>query len=257
MGTHRLDSVINDLRKITRDRRLSWDEKALKVLFDSENPKWGGRSAQEWLRSVNQQGEIIPESSGRFADGKLDRNALRTYCRDESVSDLECFVAVMAWGMMSAKNGRYALRSPERLIELVRQIRFFASDRQSDYELFYNARHARALAGIGPAYYTKLLFFLRPDDARVNNAYILDQWTSKSVHVLTGSRRFPMLTQSWVADKVSPEDYETYCRIVDTLSLHMGCSGSEVEERMFSSGSRTNAGRWRKYVREQWRRLPT
>lgn len=40
-----------------------------------------------------------------------------------------------------------------------------------------------AIPGIGPAFFTKLIYFFSPTP----DFYILDQWTAKSVNLLTGN----------------------------------------------------------------------
>jgi hypothetical protein len=241
--------------------RLAFDKNAIDRFFEIEDHgRWRGKSALNWLRSVNLRDQIVAETEGDFCSTELDRKALRDYCYPKSASEIESFVAVMAWGEMSIRNGRHALRLKRKVLDLVHEIRDSNSDRAADYERFYEARARKdgSLKGIGPAYYTKLLFFLRPDQ----KSYILDQWTAKSIHVLTGSCDFPKVQrlqkdQTRVSDAVTPEDYEKYCRILDVIAGHaqpLGWTGSDVEERMFSQGGHEPKP-WREYVRRQWPRL--
>jgi hypothetical protein len=239
---------------------LTFDRSAFDVFFDvKDHGGWEGKSATDWLRSVNLRGQVVAETEGNFCSKELDRKALRDYCHPKNASDIESFVAVMAWGEMSIRNGRHALRPPRRILELVHEIRASTADRATDYERFYKARTPKdgSLKGVGPAYYTKLLFFLRSDQM----SYILDQWTAKSIHVLTGSCEFPKVlrlpkNQARVSDAVTPEDYEKYCRIVDVIARHMGCAGSAVEECMFSEGGRAPKP-WREHVKKHWPTLPS
>jgi hypothetical protein len=235
---------------------LAFDRNAFDKFFDiTDHGGWKGKSAAGWLESVNLRERIVSKNDGHFCPKELDRQKLHEYCRQTGVSDLESFVAVMAWGGMSVRNGRLALRAPKTVLELVRQIRHSVSGRAADYERFYRARKAHSITGIGPAYYTKLLFFLRTD----RTSYILDQWTAKSIHVLTRSRAFPKIAslpnnQARVPDDITPEEYEKYCRIVDVIAGHarpLGWTGADVEEHMFSDGGRTPKP-WRKHVKKHW-----
>ena len=83
---------------------LEFDPQAFDVFLNAEDHGgWRGKSAAGWLKSVNQRGEIVPEAAGKFCQSELDRLRLHQYCRRSGVSDLESFVAVMAWGGMSVK----------------------------------------------------------------------------------------------------------------------------------------------------------
>jgi hypothetical protein len=78
--------------------------------------------------------------------------------------------------------------------------------------------------------------------------------------VLTSSRQFPKLNgrkdNATVSDRVTPDDYEKYCRIIDIIATYepAGWTGSDVEERMFSGGQDPKP--WREYVKEHWSKLP-
>jgi Putative 8-oxoguanine DNA glycosylase OGG-like protein len=233
------------------------DDALAEFLLITDHGAWEGRAATEWLKDLNRNGLIVANDEAEFCSRKLDRKGLLNYCRANTNSNLAALVAVMAWGRMKVKHGRLALddRGVTRgtVLKLVHQIRTSTSDRAADYKRFYEARRNGSLEGIGPAYYTKLLFFLRPD----RTAYILDQWTAKSIHVLTSSRQFPKLNGAkgvaTVSDRVTPDDYEKYCLIVDNMAAYepAGWTGPDVEERMFSQGGR-DPKHWRQYVKEHW-----
>lgn len=239
---------------------LAFDRNAFDIFLDAaDHGRWKGKAAAGWLRSVNLRDRLVPETDVNVCTTAQDRKTLRAYCRQNDVSDLETFVAVMAWGGMSVRNGRLALRAPRTMMELVRQIRHSILDRADDYARFYRARREGSMIGIGPAYYTKLLFFIRPKQ----DSYILDQWTARSIHVLTGSCKFPRVAklpgnQARVSDSITPQQYEKYCRIVDIIAGHAGpmrWTGADVEERLFSEGGRAPKP-WREYVKKQWPALP-
>lgn len=239
---------------------LGFDRSAFEIFLDAgDHGHWKGKAADGWLRSVNLRDRLVPDTNVHLCANALDRKALRAYCRQNDASDLETFVAVMAWGGMSVRNGRLALREPRRILELVRQIRHSALNRADDYDRFYRARQEGSMNGIGPAYYTKLLFFIRRDQ----DSYILDQWTARSIYILTGSCEFPRVAglpgnRARVSDAITPQDYEKYGRIVDVIAGHAGpmrWTGADVEERLFSEGGRSPKP-WREYVKKQWPALP-
>lgn len=103
--------------------------------------------------------------------------------------------------------------------------------------------------GWGPAFFTKLIFFVRPAD----DGYIMDQWTGKSVNLLTGKPLVHLSYKGHVTDNTSADDYEEFCKVVEDLANICGSSGGEAEDRLFSHGGR-KPGEWRAYVRRHWAR---
>ena len=53
----------------------------------------------------------------------------------------------------------------------------------------------------------------------VDDAYIMDQWTAKSVNLLTGRSVLEVNEYDWVVDKNDRTCYEELCGIVDQLAF--------------------------------------
>jgi hypothetical protein len=96
---------------------------------------------------------------------------------------------------------------------------------------------------MGPAYFTKLIFFLRPD----LNGYIMDQWLARSINLLFPQAGPIRLSNTVVTDRNTADDYERFCSHVEHVARELGITPAEAEERMFSNGGRSK-GRWRQYV---------
>lgn len=131
----------------------------------------------------------------------------------------------------------------------IRALRTGGLSRESAYHLF----QADPIPGLGPAYYTKLLFFLR-DSA---DGYIMDQWTGKSVSLVV-TPMFIKIRGKWVTSANTAAVYQRYCEAVELLAIVMGEPGDVIERKLFSMGQVD--GRpphaWRAYVNAQWPHRP-
>jgi hypothetical protein len=192
------------------------------------------------------------ERAPRLGHERLSHDALRRFCLATEVTSLECFVACMAWGGMRHDHGAQALLARQQWLGLICEVRTSGLSRAELFGRFLQLRPDR-LPYIGIAYFTKLLHFLR----RGPDAYILDQWTAKSVNLLTG-REVVHLTGSWVDDSNAAHGYEEFCTVIECLSQRMRqhyklpFEGREAEVALMSRGGR-NPDTWRKYLKANWR----
>jgi hypothetical protein len=95
----------------------------------------------------------------------------------------------MAWGGQgsgaTAKNVSAAWKKHGKIERHLEKLRDGGLSRIEAYERF---RGAGAIAHLGPAFFTKLLFFFDTSHATnpTGGCYIMDQWTARSVNLLTG-----------------------------------------------------------------------
>ncbi|MPR11501.1 hypothetical protein FS320_26650 [Microvirga tunisiensis] len=115
----------------------------------------------------------------------------------------------------------------------------------------YGLFESTPIAGLGPAYFTKLIFFL----LQSNDGYILDQWTGKSVSILFEPCFIAFDHSGYVARRNSAHVYERYCRNVEALAERLDLAASRTEELLFSRGGRPKHP-WRHYVVQNWKRSP-
>ena len=202
-------------------------------------------------------GELGPyESSVAKVPGQgrrpLSRTEVREVSRDLSVHPLVAYASIMAWGGRNFHNYRLSLAvgNAQRVMDLVQHLRASESGREQDFA--FTQRAAKDIKGLGISFYTKLLFFLRPNP----DAYILDQWTVKSVSVLfpqTGIKPTP----SGLPDpSTAPETYGSFCRAIESC---VGDSeggwgaawktGEEVERTIFDRPR----GPWRAWIKGQFK----
>lgn len=199
--------------------------------------QWDGQSPKKWANY------FLPAYQG-LPDEPMNRTTLKNYFMDPNNSDESCFISCMAWGGMNRKHGAATWQEKEKFLPIVKRMRNGRLSRKEAYAEFFNLGQ---IAGLGPAYYTKLIYFALP----VGNGYIMDQWTGKSVFLLTNGQ-YPKVTKNgWVERINSPSIYESFCSFIDDVAAHLKMSEDEVEERMFSSGGK-NKGSWRSYVIKNW-----
>lgn len=115
---------------------------------------------------------------------------------------------------------------------------------------------------MGPAYYTKLIFFLMPRTGGCNPGYIMDQWVGCSINLLASSRVVLMdYSLMWkrfkggvrqeasfvVSDLNDEKHYEAYCCHIEEVAKRIGRKPDDTELLLMSEGGRIKQ-QWREYV---------
>jgi hypothetical protein len=209
--------------------------------------EWLGRSMKRWACSIRASRTVIENMPAE----RFNRAALKTFITEHE--DVESrFVAVMGWGKMRYPHARQAINIKERWIPLIARLTDPDLSRSAAFKLFKDARERPEtyLNGMGVAYFTKLLFFLRPS----SDAYIMDQWTGKSVNLLFSTDRsignVVKFDSSAVSDRNTPEDYEHFCQLIELLAEKLDVVPEDAEKRIFSNGGNgQKIGKWRGYVK--------
>ena len=209
-----------------------------------------GRVPKDWGESVDLANVIIEQLPTK----KMDRTELLDYCQDAQVD--VSVATILAWGGMKVSHGK-RVSSPavwERLIPIAKELKLGKICRRCAYKILARFRAQNPGCGLGPAYFTKLIYFLDPK----HNGYIMDQWTSLSVNLLfsRSERSIVCLTTNiyrgrrtdTVSDKNLPGDYDCFCLCIEELAKSLQTEDpSQAEEWIFSKGGRQPAP-WRKYV---------
>ena len=221
------------------DRLASFFE----IPFNKEQKFLSAKSPDRWAEQVGIAGSW---TKGPNSDTVMDRSTVRAICQDQTQDIFYAYVCVMAWGaQMPGKNAKSALAQFEEIKPLLLKIRSGTLSRAETYDLFCNDGRIK---GLGPAYFTKLLFFFSPK----LDAYIMDQWTAKSINYLTDLNLVAMEGDG-VSSKNTGEDYNNYCEKVEALVVEAGkngetLTGEEMELRLFSHGGRP-PGAWRSIIK--------
>lgn len=184
--------------------------------------------------------------------GKMSRADVREFCRNLNNSDEACFMVVAAWGRMKANHGRNTWAARKYWLPVLHNIRNQNISRRDAYGTFRILRVNNQLPGMGPAYFTKLIFFARV----ASNGYIMDQWTGKSIRLLGRlagiEQQLPKMTPGgYVADDNTSEHYELFNLYIESLAAHLKIDAEECEKRLFSNGGH-RPGLWRQYIRKNW-----
>lgn len=191
---------------------------------------------------------------------------LITYCSE-----------ILTWGRMHKRNKEiFESKNSTNWQHLVKEILNGDVNRKEAFSRFQNLRSNKDLNGMGIAYFTKLIFFLMPDN--LPRGYIMDQWVACSINVLYGkdevimnSSHTPKIyTKNNFEENISVGDiikmsnyivsdlndanvYERYCLKIEELSNIIGQSACTTELLLMSSGGR-KPDNWRNYVIEK--RIP-
>jgi len=205
--------------------------------------EWKEQKPADWVESVG-----IPGLSSAFSKHKMTRSFLKKSSLDKSVSDRDLLWGILSWGKMRRDAARRFAKYEVSWIEVINTLRGNKLTRMQSYNLCAETVAKNPAGGIGPAYYTKLIFFANPS----HDGYIMDQWTSRSVNLLvSGDKIVTMRTINHVSPQNSAETYEVYCQIVEKLSKVLPDKNPEETELcLFSTGGRSPAS-WRRYVMER------
>lgn len=184
--------------------------------------------------------------------------------------ELAC-ISIFAWGGMRMDHARRIFGEPsEKWLQVCEEIRDGALSRKEAYELFQELRGKvngkSRLPGVGPAYWTKLIHFLMQRKGNTHPAgYILDQWAGASVNLIGGKDVVKMDRQNgriWekksgsvatvqsatVSEYTTAEQYEAFCKGMETLAQKLDCSTQAIDCGFMSLG---NSG-WRSYLKSQY-----
>lgn len=203
-----------------------------------------GKSPRQWVEDLD-----LPEvpDAADLPQEPLDRVAVREICRDPNRHVLFGYVCAMNWGWQErGPRGVQGVTTPWRHRAQIEHHLVALRDgdfiRRTAYNLFRN----QEVPGLGPSYFTKLLFFFSPAD----NFWIMDQWTGKSINLLTGEK-VVRLSDSSPSNQNKGGNYQAYCEEVDALAALLGTTGNEIEQRLMSKGS-PNPWPWRSHVKAHY-----
>lgn len=211
---------------------------------------------------------VLPEQ-------KLHRSEVFSIASDLTVNTTTACAAVLAWGGMRP-NHRKLLFENRDWLDVACDLRQANLDRKKAYERFEELRQQKKIKGMGPAYFTKLIYFLMPRYENPHTpGYIMDQWAGCSINLFTGQETVLMNVKGdwkgkgkrtdptmrydfFVSDENTCTNYEEFCKEMDSLVSHLGKDPEEVDQALVSERNKC----WRKYVisnrpRIQWQCVQT
>jgi hypothetical protein len=231
---------------------ISYNQKIIEKLKETPHLLQGavGVAPSDWAKRMSIQHSFsLPNQS-------MTRQEVRSICQDLNQDILKAYLIAMAWGGQGlmrggARHAQAAWRDQLLLISKIEAIRKGGLSRAELYDLFIGDSQVN---GLGPAYFTKLLYFFSPS----NNCYIMDQWTTKPIILLTGMNLIRHTNQGPTPSNTGL-NYELFCRIIEDLAKKLGVnSGDEMEQRLFSKGGvgRSPRGEFRQFVIDEWESRP-
>lgn len=164
----------------------------LQATLRSEIPQGPvGMAPMDWATCVGYEA-----AAGTLSEVALCREQVRHYCQDLSQTPEDCFVTIMAWGgtALWLRFRRMIWEAKGWWLDIVTSLRRNDLSRAEAYQSLWELKKIDRLPGLGPAFFTKLIFFMLP----AGNGYVMDQWLAKSVNLLRGERVVQM-----VGDNVS------------------------------------------------------
>lgn len=227
---------------------------------------WIGQSARNWFSITT--GDT--DESLKYSDASFNRTSLRDYIISEknnstaSANIYEIVVNILAWGGMFYSHGRKALQCWDSWKPICEGLVSGNLNKTEAYDEFYEAHHSGKMSHIGPAYYTKLIFFLGNGEG-----LIMDQWTSKSINLIR-EENVIRLNGGYVSKFADSVMYNNYISAVAELAEKLGLSGTtlqkanKMEELIFSISAKKKpkfltideheiVSAWRSYTEREWR----
>lgn len=222
----------------------------LKAIAATDQSGVGGK-LQSYARSVCDDPSECQISA--LPDQAVGRQYIFEMVKNPAMTTLTCCVAIFAWGGMRRNHARAVLETSAKWLPIADAIRKNEIERVEAYQRFMQARHSKCLPGMGPAFFTKLIYFL--GERSESRGYIMDQWTALSANLLTGQNFIDLQklkSAVRVSDRNTPEVYDAFCTFIESLAKSLGESPDDAEMRIFSVGGRgEKQGAWRAYLKSQ------
>ena len=197
-----------------------------------------------------------------FCDKKIVRCDVRKFVDNKDANALAKVLFILAWGGMTLPNAKKTLESYQNCWKkIVDDMLEKNLCRDEAYKRFHSLVENGKLTHMGPAYFTKLIYFLEPK----HNGYIMDQWTARSMNLLRKSNECEIQlipTTKRKSDgfrnfRVNPikndvSIYRAFCEDLERLAEYLGKNPEKTEKLIFSKGGRVKKmGCWRRFVLEE------
>lgn len=187
----------------------------------------------------------------------LNRVEVRAICREQKNHLLLGYLCAMAWGGQGlGRTRRHAVNAWKHRHAINDKLRHLRSDSTISRAEAYNLFQAeKSIPGLGPSYWTKLIFFFSEKEDR----YIMDQWTAKSINFLYDLPVIPMNGDMPDSKKCDGGIYDKFCACIEEITAAANqrknedriWTGDMIEQRLFSSGGR-NPGAFRLLIKQWW-----
>lgn len=203
------------------------------------NEEWVGGRPKQWAE------QVMDGTWDHLPDQPISRQQLIELCSNPEYSEIDCILSTMAWGGLRRDHGRILVNNLDLITATVESLRNGEINASTAYNDFFNVTDQTRI-GIGPAFYTKIIFFNDP----LHSHFIMDQWTAKSINLLTGIATIQIDGNS-VSRTNGLEAYDYFCTQVRCLARLFERTPEHIEMSLFSQGGR-NPEIWRHHVMNNW-----
>lgn len=227
---------------------------------DVREKGWESKSPQEAF------GEI-PFKDINLSDKRLTRNQLLKVVFDVKKQNkiltkdiIYLIIEILSWGGVRKDKAKVILNYIEPVTHICNDLFINKISDIEAYKRFYDAIHCDTIKELGPAYYTKLIFFFGKQ-----TGLIMDQWTARSINLLAGrniiSLSSKIKNRCTVLQKNNEKIYQEFLEFCDYLRMELQLNSLDVtEELIFSCSPEKKSvmnkmgehhqvcSSWRKYV---------
>ena len=241
-----------------------------KETLDGRGPNFSkkeGRSITPYIRAIKDLQCNVNRSANGSEQEKFSRECLFDMTRNGNKDIAYNCAAILAWGGMRLNSFRSLVSCGKEWLNLCQCIREGGVNREEAYDKFAEIRKDKKLKGMGPAFFTKLIYFLMPrgDGGGDKVGYIMDQWVSCGVNLIA-EKRVVLLDAyykrlgdgQWgssflVSDINTKHEYENYCTEIEKIASRLKCCPEKVEWYLMAADKKGKE--WRNHVKENRRFL--
>ena len=198
---------------------------------------------------------LVPSYIGalikKIPDKKMKRHELYAYVNSANTSMLEGILTILGWGDITPKNFRtFANKETKFLVAALKAISESQLTQSEAYEKIKSLKKGSSkhwkLHGLGPAYYTKLLYFYTKK--KRHTCYIMDQFTARSINFLCYNNDIP-LTADGNVDKLNTGPiYQTFCMRIEAIAKDLKAEGKNVRPENVEFALFGKDSDWRSYL---------
>ncbi|MBD3755581.1 MAG: hypothetical protein IE937_08060 [Gammaproteobacteria bacterium] len=123
-------------------------------------------SVSTWLQSAG-----LPALASVAETTSIGRRELKEMAENPDCPDRDALWAILGWGKMRRDHARTLARNEDKWLAVGNRLRSGDLSRSEGYALCHAVMNSITRPGIGPAYFTKLIFFAEPK----HDGYIMDQ----------------------------------------------------------------------------------
>ena len=187
--------------------------------------------------------KTIGYKSSKLPPKKMTRDDIVAFCKS-TTNLLDKFVVIMAWGGSRIDHMQMLIKAHVEVAEFMTAIQKSKS-RIEAFSIYQDFRTKGKLRGLGISFATKVIYFLMHAKP---HGYILDQWTAKSMTLLSPAKCIPISSAGLPLPTITPLDYEDFCKFIESLAKSLGCTPDEAETHIFSEGR--GKGVWREHLKK-------